>query len=165
MITSSLPHPIPTIASGSAFKTANDQTYEEWIFDTGASFHITADFSHLLEPIRLLVGLMVGGGACLHATHMRSVQLDTEIGGSVLSVTLSDVLYVPDWNEACLISWRKIDMLGCFRMVGEDCIITVQPKSDHSPVFIAEIMHECYQVLPHVTIRSIPQLLISGTKR
>ena len=54
------------------------------------------------------------------------------------SVTLSDVLYVPDWNEACLISWRKIDMLGRFRMVGEDGIITVQRKSDYSPVFIAE---------------------------
>ena len=79
---------------------------------------------------------------------MRSVQLDMEIGGSVLSVTLADVLYVPDWNEASLISWRKIDILGRFRMVGEDGIITVQRQSDHSPVFIAELMHGCYQVLP-----------------
>ena len=39
-------------------------------------------------------------------------------------------------------------MLGRFRMVGEDAIITVQRKSDHSPVFIAELMHGCYQVLP-----------------
>ena len=116
--------------SGSAFKTTNDNTYEVWIFETGASFHITADFSTPLEPIRCHVGLTVGGGACLHATHMGSVQLDIEIGGSVLSVTLSDVLYVPDWNEASLISWRKIDMLGRFRMVGEDGIITVQRKSN-----------------------------------
>ena len=71
-----------------------------------------------------------------------------EIGGSVLSVTLSDVLYVPDWNEACLISWRKIDMLARFRMVGEDGIITHQRKCDHSAVFIAELMHGWYQVLP-----------------
>ena len=118
LITSSLPHPVPTIPSGSAFKTTNNTTSEVWIFDRGASFHITADFSHLLEPICCYVVLTVGGVACLHATHMRSVQLDLEIGGSVLSVTLSDVLYVPDWNEACLISWRKIDMLGRFRMVG-----------------------------------------------
>ena len=33
-------------------------------------------------------------------------------------------------------------------MVGEDGIITVQRKSDHSPVFIAELIHACYQVLP-----------------
>ena len=39
-------------------------------------------------------------------------------------------------------------MVGHLRMVGEDGIITVQRKSDHSPVFIAEVMHGCYQVLP-----------------
>ena len=39
-------------------------------------------------------------------------------------------------------------MLGQFRMVGEDGIITVQYKSDPFPVFIAELMHECYHVLP-----------------
>ena len=138
LITSSLPHPVPTISSGFAFKTANDKTYEVWIFDIGASFHITTDFSDLLEPIRCDVGLTVGGRACLYATYMGLVHLDMEIGGSVLSVTLSNVLYVPDWNAACLISWRKIDMLGRFRMVGVDGIVTVPCKSDHSPVFMAE---------------------------
>ena len=136
-----MPHPVPTIHSGSAFITANDKTYEVWIFDKGASFHVTADLSHLLEPIRCHVGLRVGGGASLHATPTGSVQLDMEIGGSVLSVTLSDVKYVPDWNEACLISWRKVDMLGRFGIVGVDGIITVQHKSTHSPLFIAELMH------------------------
>ena len=39
-------------------------------------------------------------------------------------------------------------MLGRFRMLGEDSINTVQRKSDHFPVFLVELMHECYQVLP-----------------
>ena len=39
-------------------------------------------------------------------------------------------------------------MLGQFRMVGEDGSITVQYKYDPFPVFIAKLMHECYQVLP-----------------
>ena len=39
-------------------------------------------------------------------------------------------------------------MLGRFRMVGEDGIITVGRKSDHSAVFIAELMYGRYQVLP-----------------
>ena len=71
-----------------------------------------------------------------------------EIGGSVHSVTFSDVLYVPDWNEPCLISRRKIDVLGRFRMVREDGIITVLRKSDPAAVVIAELMHGCQQVLP-----------------
>ena len=70
-----------------------------------------------------------------------------EIGGIVLSVTISDVSYVSDSNEPHLIFWRKSNMLSCFRIVGEDGFITVLPKSDHSAVFIAELMHGCYQVL------------------
>ena len=147
LLTSALPQPVPTIASASAFQTANDKTYKVWIFDRAASFHITADFSHLRKQIRCHVGITVDGGACLHSTHLGSVQLQMEIVGTVLSVTLAHVLYVPDWNETCLISCRKIDMLGRFRMVAEDCIITVQCKSDHSPLVIAELMDECYQVL------------------
>ena len=77
LVTSSLPHPVPTIPSGFAFKPGNDKTYEACIFDTGASFHITADFTHLLGPIRCHVGLTVRVGACLHVTHMGSVQLHT----------------------------------------------------------------------------------------
>ena len=61
LITSSLHHPVPTIPSGSEVKTVNDKTCEVWIFDTGASFHITADFFHLLETICWHVGLTVGG--------------------------------------------------------------------------------------------------------
>ena len=82
--------------SGSAFDTANDKTYEVWIFDTGASFHITRDFSHLVEPIRCHLGLTVGGGACLHATHMGSVQLDMEIG--VTGVLLTYERTVGKWR-------------------------------------------------------------------
>ena len=39
-------------------------------------------------------------------------------------------------------------MLRRFRMVGEDSIITVQRKCDHTAVFIAQLMHACYHVLP-----------------
>ena len=76
--------------SDSVFQTPDDQTYTAWIFDTGAYFQITADFSHLLEPIRRHIGLRGGGGASLNATHIVSVQLHMEIVGSVLPVTLSD---------------------------------------------------------------------------
>ena len=35
-------------------------------------------------------------------------------------------------------------------MVGEDGVNIVPHKSDHCPVFIAELMHGCYEVLPLV---------------
>jgi len=84
--------------------SANHTTYEVWIFDTGASFHITADFSHLLNPVLCHVGLTVGGGRVMHATNQGNVVLSLEVPTGVLSLTLIDILYVPDWNEACLIS-------------------------------------------------------------
>ena len=91
----------------------------------------------------------------MHTTHIGSVPLDIKIGDSVLSVTVADVLYVPDCNEAGLISWRQIDMLGRLRIVVEDRIITAQRKSEHSRIFIAELLHGCYQVLPFARLNKI----------
>ena len=39
-------------------------------------------------------------------------------------------------------------MLGCFRIVDEDGMITVQRICHHSPVLISELMHGCYHGLP-----------------
>jgi len=55
----------------------------------------------------------------MHATHKWNVVLDIEVPSVVLSVALTDVLHVPDWNEACLVSWRKIDETGRFWMVSK----------------------------------------------
>ena len=71
-----------------------------------------------------------------------------KIACRVLSVTPADVLYVPIYNEACLMSCRKIEMQGRYRMVGEDGIITVECKSDHIAIYITELMYGCFQVLP-----------------
>jgi len=35
----------------------------------------------------------------MHATHQGNVLLDIEASGRVISIILSDVLYVLDWNE------------------------------------------------------------------
>ena len=94
-ITYSLPHPVPTIASRSVFKTANDKTYEGQIFNPGTCFHITADFSRLLEPMHCHLGLKVGSEPCMYPTYIVSVPFDIEIVDSVRSVTPADVLYVP----------------------------------------------------------------------
>jgi len=96
--------PLPCPAS----MAYTDTIYEVWIFNTGASCNITADFSHLHNPVHCHVALMVGGGRIMHTTLQGNVWLDIEVSSRVISITLTNVLYVPDWNEACLISWRKI---------------------------------------------------------
>ena len=70
-----------------------------------------------------------------------------EIGDTVLSRTTSDVVCIPDCNDACLISWRNIHILCDCHMVGEDGIISVLWISDHSTISIAELTHACHSVL------------------
>jgi len=140
--------------------SANHTTYEVWIFDTGTSFHITADFSHLLNPVRCYVGLMIGGGRVMHATHQGNVVLSLEVPTGVLSLTLIDILYVPDWNEACLISWRKFDKTGLFYMFGKEGIISVKMNSDDLVVLQATLEYGAYQVF---LIVQHGQIYITGT--
>jgi len=140
--------------------SANHTRYEFWIFDTGASFHITADFSHLLNPVRCHVGLTVGGGRVMHAMHQGNVVLSLEVPTGVLSLTLIDVLYMPDWNEVCLISWRKFDETGLVYIFGKDGIISVKMNSDDSVVLQATLEHGAYQVFP---IIQHGQIYITGT--
>ena len=47
-----------------------------------------------------------------------------------------------------LITLWKMDMLSCFWMVGDNGMVTVQCKSDHLSIFIAQLIHRCYQVPP-----------------
>ena len=126
--------------------STNYTTYEVWIFDTGASFHITADFSHLLNPVCCHIGLTVGGRRVMHTMHQGNVVLSLEVPTGVLSLTLLPVLYVPDWNEVCLISWRKFEETGLFCMFGKDGIISVKVNSDDSVILQATLEHDAYQV-------------------
>jgi len=127
-----------------------NNTYEVLIFDRGASYHITADFAHLHDPVCCHVGLVVGCRRIMHATHRGNVWLDIAVSRHVISITLTDVLYVRDWNEACLISRRKIDDLRMFRMIRENGMIEVRKKSDDSVVISAAHEHGSYQVYPIV---------------
>jgi len=130
--------------------SANHTIYKVWIFDTGASFHITADFSYLLNLVRCYVGLTVDSRRVMYGMHQGNVVLSLEVPTSVLSLTLIDVLYVPDWNETCLISWRKFNKTGLFYMFGKDGIISVKMNSDDSVVLQAILEHSAYQVFPIV---------------
>jgi len=97
----------------------------------------------------------------MHTTYQGNVVLSLEVPTGVLSLTLINVLYVPDWNEACLISWRKFDETGLFYMFGKDGIISVKMNSDDSVVLQATLEHGAYQVF---RIVQHGQIYITGTE-
>ena len=96
----------------------------------------------------------------MHATHQGNVKLHIEVLSGVLSITLLNVLYVPDWNEACLISWRQFDEMGLFSLFGKNGKLEVRKNEDDSVVMLASLEHGAYQVLPIV---QHGQIYITGT--
>ena len=50
------------------------------------------------------MGITVGGGTVLFSTYKGTVHLTIEIAGTMSSISLTDVLYLPDWNEMNLVS-------------------------------------------------------------
>ena len=62
-----------------------------------------------------------GGGHVLRSIYSGSVRLSMSTGsmsGSKVSFVL-DVLYIPDWHNANLISWRKLDLLDKYKLIGQ----------------------------------------------
>jgi len=70
--------------------------YEVCIFDTSTSFYITINFSYLLNPVHCYVGLTVSRRRVIYATYQGYIVLFLEVPSSILSLTLIDVLYVPN---------------------------------------------------------------------
>src|SRR5437016_5922828 len=57
--------------------------------------------------------------------------------------SLTQVLH----SISLLTSWRKIDELGHFRMIGENGVIEIRNKINDSVIISALLMHGSYQVL------------------
>jgi len=84
----------------------------------------------------------------MNAIHQGNVVLSLEVPTGVLSLTLINILYVPDGNEACLISWRKFDETELLYLFGKDGIIQVKMNLDDSVVLQATLHYGAYQVFP-----------------
>lgn len=99
---------IPSLCSSRQLITRHTKV---WTFDTDVSNHIPA-----VLPSQRTNMLPYRPYGWWRSSALRnswvSVQLDIEVDSVINSVLLSNVLFVPDWNEAYLISWRMIDRLG-----------------------------------------------------
>ena len=79
-----------------AFMAAHDKSYQVWFLNTGASHHITTNFSLLQEPVQNKSDIQIGSGNMLFSTYREIVRLDVEVGnGKVSTLALSNVLYIP----------------------------------------------------------------------
>ena len=123
-----------SIVLGSALKAQVDSTHQVWIFDTGASHYITADFFCLTNPVSHRMGITVGGGRVLYSTYKGTVRLTVDIAGIMSNISLTDVLYLPDWNETNLVSWKQIDEKGKYYLHGENGTLDVTRKTDNKVV-------------------------------
>src|SRR5690606_10202997 len=93
-----------------------------------ASHYITADISDLTDPVAYRFGMTVIGGNVVYSTHKGTVQMSIDVGGHIIGLTLSNVLYLPDWNGEPLFSWNGISP-RC-RMMSEDSLMEVRMKSN-----------------------------------
>ena len=115
-----------------ALKARDATTYQVWILDTGASHHITADFFCLINPVSHRVGIEVGGGQVLYSQYKGNVCLSVLVAGKVSNFSLSDVLYLPGWNNMNFLSWRMIDLIGNTYLRGENKTLDIKLKTDTS---------------------------------
>ena len=65
-----------------------------------------------------VINIEVEGGWTFQSSLAGSVRLSMVVSSVELSFVLHDVLYIHNWNEANLISWRKLDLLGEFYLLG-----------------------------------------------
>src|SRR5258706_5335584 len=133
-ITGAINSPV-ILGNGTTLVSGNiDDIWQGWILDTGASHHITADISCLSNLVSRIVDIKVGGGQIFQSSYSGLVRLSMVVSGIKLSFVLHDVLYMYNWNEANLLSWRKLDLLSEFYLLGQDGTLEVKFKKDHSTI-------------------------------
>ena len=123
------------LGEGSALLSGDiNNIWQVWILDTRASHHITANISCLSNLVSKVVDIDVGGGRTFQSSYAGSVRLSIVVSSIKLSFVLYDVLYIHNLNEANLISWQKLDLLGEFYHLGQDGTFEVKLKKDHTVI-------------------------------
>jgi len=115
-------HPAVAFTAASAFSS------EEWVIDSGATRHLTNNYSKLREPKQLEPPVLItfGNGASLPATATGSVIIERPPGSDVPRFTLEDVYYVEDLHTN-LLSIPRAQTRGVkFTFEDGTCTVTKQ---------------------------------------
>ncbi|KAL8110900.1 beta-amyrin 6-beta-monooxygenase-like [Apium graveolens] len=73
-----------------------NESLDSWIIDSGATDHMTSNFTHLLQPVPFApTQINLPTGAKTHISHMGTVKLNKRL-------TLKNVLYVPSFHHKLL---------------------------------------------------------------
>ena len=96
--------------------------------------------SLLLDPKPYVIGIGVGSGTVMKSSHRGTVRLVHGVDGKDVQVSLSNVLYIPEWKESNLISWREICKTKRCYLYGDDDSLEVRLKADNSTILRAALL-------------------------
>ena len=90
------------------------------------------------------MGIEVGGGQVLYSQYLGNVCLSVLVAGKVSNFSLSNVLYLPGWNNVNLLSWRMINLIGNAYLCGENKTLDIKLKTDNATIVRADLSIHVY---------------------
>ena len=116
----------PALALAAGDMDPHVRNRDSWAADSGATRHITFDVTlmHNPKPVTGRHTIQVGDGATLAASHVGDIRVPIMVGGAPRTITLQDVLYVPNFTHN-LFSVRLADKKGFNISIANDmCRVT-----------------------------------------
>ena len=111
--TAQAPHTAQSAYHRYAFSTTDSRFPPgAWILDSGASVHMTDNFTQLEDVRPIDSSVMIGNDDEVHATAIRTATINAQLSNRSLNrITLCDTLYI---LELCfsLLSWKKMAEAG-----------------------------------------------------
>ena len=92
-----------------AYPTSSRASYDqEWVLDSGASRHITYDFTKMINVRPVSITIAFGNGSEAKASHIGDVPFTLDNGSTM---TVLDVLYVPEATSNLLRTTQHLSSL------------------------------------------------------
>ena len=86
------------------------------------------------------MGMEVSGSQVLYLQYKGNVCLSVLVARKVSNFLLSNILYLPGWNNMNLLSWRIIDLIGNAYLYSENKTLDIKLKTDNSIIVWANLV-------------------------
>jgi hypothetical protein len=97
----------------SAKETSSNPSKDSWIFDSGATYHLTGNKEAFMtyEPLVPPKSIFAANGGIMKAIGIGNVVLKTLTDGRTITLTLSGVLHIPT-SSSNLVSMGMLQQKG-----------------------------------------------------